>query len=168
MIRRSGGFWPGAPSLLNPKQSIEYLLGEDSGQAGSHVPVRPLAQAGCGISAELPTVGVADIWQSCCLLALWMVNAPVAAQEFANLQLLDFIFKSDVWYRTKRSRFALPVSLGDFAGLVGLPRETPLERTREAAFFQVYGREAWSLVACLALNCLAGAWPPSCDGLVQS
>ena len=57
-----------------------------------------------------------------------MVNAPVAAQEFANLQLLDFIFKSDVWYRTKRSRFR-PTS--EFGGLCWIGRAAERDASGE-------------------------------------
>lgn len=133
----------------------------------SRAPWDSPAVAVSGPPSNLGVLRVADIWLSCnslgasgCVLAWWMVNAPYAASAFQNRQLMEFIFISGVWPRARRSRLALPVSLGDFEALVGLLSCTPLELVREEGFFRKHGKEAWSLVACFALNCLAGAVGP--------
>ena len=156
--------------MAEPRQR-QQRVGKDTGQGRRRQVTAleqvPLATAVERTSLRLKDTSIADILMSCstlggagCALAWWLANAEEAGNEWGNVKLLEGVFNPYVWRRARRSRQALPLSVGGFSTVLQVFQSASLETIREKEFVQAHAKQAWTLVGCFTCNALAGSPGP--------
>lgn len=97
-----------------------------------------------------------DLRKAGCILAWLAIHAQTLKERFGSSRIFDMIFDAGTWHRVGRKRLALPLREGQLWKVRERLKVLSLDESLQPQCTERWGRDAWLLVAIIAINGLYG------------
>lgn len=97
-----------------------------------------------------------DLRKAGCILAWLAIHAQTLKERFGSSRIFDMIFDAGTWHRVGRKRLALPLREGQLWKVRERLKVLSLDESLQPECTERWGRDAWLLVAIIAINGLYG------------